>query len=119
MLEMAKQKLQSEMDQNKANGYIQFIGQELLNYLKENPGSASEIMSEGKTIAKSLSAMEVEARKKPRTGNCAMITPDEGMKIILQYFGISMPDVKQHTSQITNDTAKPADNFNIRLEDLL
>lgn len=112
MLERAKEKLKLEMEQNKTNGYIQFIGQSLLDYLGDYPSAAGAILTEGKTIAKSLNAMEAEARKKPRTGNMAMLTPDEGKKIVLEYFGIKTNDVTVKPEHRSND-------FDVKLEDLL
>lgn len=125
MLEKAKEKLRTEMEQNKDNGYIQFIGQALLDHLRNAPGAAEAILTEGKSIAKSLDAMEMAARKKPRKGNCVMLTPDEGMKIILEYFGINAS--AQNTTKIEaasdfQDSAissQQSSDFNIRLEDLL
>jgi hypothetical protein len=114
MVEKAMEKIRTEMEQNKGNGYIQFVGQALLDRLRDIPNNAAAILTEGKTIAKSLDAMAAEAKKKPRFGNCAMITPDEGMKVVLGYFGIDQP------VQIpAGDTAKNDNDFNLKLEDLL
>jgi hypothetical protein len=113
MLEKAKEKLKLEMEQNKDNGYVQFIGQSLLDRLSDMPGEAEAILTEGKTIAKSLDAMAAEAKKKPRIGNCAMLTPDEGIKVVLHYFGIH--DIRS----MSPAPGGPADKFDIKLEDLL
>ncbi|MEN6316716.1 MAG: hypothetical protein ABFD25_20970 [Clostridiaceae bacterium] len=116
MLERAIQKLKTEMQQNQNNGYIQFVGQALIDYIKDIPSAAAAIMADGKTIAKSLEAMSAEAKKKPRIGNMAMLTPDEGIKIVLQYFGINSPCANDGG---TSFTPTHSENFDIKLEDLL
>lgn len=114
MLERAKEKLKLEMEQNKANGYVQFIGQSLIDYLRDDPAAAEAILTEGKTVVKSLGALESEARKKPRISNMAMLTPDEGMKIVLQYFGIKGNDAG--ATPVRDNEKK---DFDVKLEDLL
>lgn len=87
MLEQAIAKLKAEMEANKTNAYVQAIGQFLIEHVKSNPASAEKIMANSKTVAGSLDAMRKEAEKK-RTGNFAILTPQEGFSIALEYFGI-------------------------------
>jgi hypothetical protein len=100
MFEKAKEKLKAEMESKKNNGYVQCIGQFLLEYLDSSRGSAEAILTEGKTIEGSYKAMEVEARNKPRAGNMVMITPDEGYEIIIKYFGIDKPGAAEPKKSI-------------------
>ncbi len=100
MLEQAQAKLQAEMEKEKKNEYVQFIGQFLLGHLGANPGDAERILAADNTILKSLDAMKTAAQKKPRSGNVAMLTPIEGLTVVLKYFGIDkaptvpvMPDM--------------------------
>lgn len=118
MLESAIDKLKTEMQQNQNNGYIQFVGQALIDYIKDIPSAAAAIMADGKTIAKSLNVMSTEAKKKPGIGNMAILTPDEGMKIVLQYFGIAAPAINT-SKDLKPETQKDSNNFDINLEDLL
>lgn len=122
MIERVKEKLKLEMEQNKDNGYVQFIGNALLDRLRDIPSDAEAILTEGKTIVGSFNAMEeaAKAKKDDRSvfqkffnGRCVMIAPDEGIKIVLQYFGIKDYDDAAHNH------GGSVDEFNIRLEDLL
>lgn len=123
MVKKAIEKLRSEMDSNKNNSYIQAVGQYLLSHLESNPDSAEKILVNDKTIAKSLDAMRKVAEKK-KVGNCAVIAPDEGFAIIMDYFGISgvptaqMQPISKPSPDPTPKTA-PTDEFDLKLEDLL
>jgi hypothetical protein len=87
MLAKAIEKLKAEIDGNKNNPYVQVVGEFLLQHLQENPSNAEKIFQEDKTIGKSLSEMEKAAKKK-KVGNCAVLTDQEGFKVVLEYFGI-------------------------------
>jgi len=121
VLEKAKSKIQTEMDQNKTNPYIQAVGGYLLGYLTENPSTytADKILANDKTIAKSLDAMRTEAQKK-KVGNCAVLTDAEGFAIVLKYFGLEPTAVtpKQPPAQAPRPAVNQVD-FNISLDDLL
>lgn len=86
MVEKAMEKLTAEMAQNEMNPYVQVVGQHLIAYLEETPEHASEILSEGKTILKSLDVMRRYAETK-RVGNVTVLTDAEGFAVVLQYFG--------------------------------
>ncbi|MBB6218208.1 hypothetical protein HNQ80_004348 [Anaerosolibacter carboniphilus] len=125
MLEKAISKLRTEMGQNNANPYIQVVGQFLLSHLESNPDTAEKIMNSEKTIAKSLSEMEKEAKKK-KVGNCAVLTDQEGFGIVLKYFGIegqvvNRPiEIKAVEANMAEPTAKKATtDFDVKLEDFL
>jgi hypothetical protein len=113
MLERAKEKLKLEMEQNKDDGYIQFLGQSLLDYMHDIPSAAEAILTEGKTLAKSRTVVENEAKKGPRKDNCSVLRPEKVKEIVLQYFGI------QDDNGQSPNHGGPADEFDIKLEDLL
>ena len=106
-------KIRSEMEQNKADQYVQEVGQYLLDHLKANPRDTEKIAAD-KTIKGSLAEMRKEAEKK-KTGNTAMFTPREGFAIVLQYFGITGAPVNVPASV----PEKKSVGFNVSLDDLL
>lgn len=117
----AVKKLQTEMDLNKNNSYIQAVGQFLLGHLSQHSEDAQKIMIADKTIAKSLNAMRTEAEKK-KSGNCAVLTDQEGFAIVLKYFGIEgAPEVKSTDVPVSQPQPEPAKAaaFDISLDDLL
>jgi len=93
MKAQAIEKIKAEMAANQNNGYFKAVGDYLLNHLEKHPGDAGKIMAEDKTIAKSFKAMEDIARQR-KTGNSACIPPDEGFKIVLDYYGIKAEEQK-------------------------
>jgi hypothetical protein len=119
MVQKAIEKLRSEMDSNKNNYYIQVVGQYLIDHVDEK--SAEKILAVDKTIAKSMDAMRKVAEKK-KVGNCAVLTPDEGFKIVMDYFGITKTPAVQ-AAPISRPAPAPvaptADEFDLKLEDLL
>lgn len=82
------EKLSKEIADNKDNKYIKMIGDYLLNLLKESQTLEVKILIEGKTIKGGIKAMQAVA-KKQAVNNMAMLTDEEGYKIIRKYFGIT------------------------------
>lgn len=122
MIEQAKTKLQAEMDGAKDNAYVQFIGQFILKHVEAHPEDAEKILTEGKTIAKSLDAMRTAASKK-KVGNVAMLTPIEGFTVVLEFFGIkkqlNMADFIPATvtaASAPTPTPQPASDFDVSLD---
>jgi hypothetical protein len=118
MKEQAIQKIQAEMEQNKANAYVQEIGKFLIKYLVGHPDAAEKVMNQDKTIRKSLFFMRDEAKKKQVEG-VAMLTPAEGFSVVLKYYGIEENGIDLAAAPPTPPAAKPADDFNINLDDFL
>lgn len=117
----AIKKLQSEIDANKSNPAISYTGDYLINYIKSNPDSAEKIMAADKTISKAIEEIRKVAEKR-KVSNCAVIAPDEGLKIVLKYFGIDgTPEVKSTAAPVPQPQPEPtkAAAFDISLEDLL
>jgi hypothetical protein len=108
MLNEAIKKIQDEIDNEKNNSYVQYVGKYMIEYLNKNQGYADNILDESKSIKGSLKKMEEEA-KKVKQGNMAMFTPDEGLKIVIEYFGIEF---------IESEPKKQTRNININLDEL-
>jgi hypothetical protein len=87
MIKEASSKIESEMLGKKDNPCIQVVGGFLLKHLDSNPQDAEKILKKDKDIAKSLDEMRKAAEKK-KVGNVAVLTDEEGFKIVLEYFGI-------------------------------
>lgn len=113
MLNEAIKKIQDEIDNEKNNHYVQYVGKYMIEHLNKNQGYAENILDESKSIKGSLKKMEEEA-KKVKQGNMAMFTSDEGLKIVLEYFNIKMveTDPKKDDVQLRR-------NLNINLDELL
>ena len=109
-------KIKTEMEANKNNSYIQVVGGFLLQHLEVNPADAEKILTDDKTIAKSLDEMSKVAQKK-KVGNCAVLTNQEGFEVVLKYFGI---DTKPAPTVIKPvQIVSKVDDFDIKLDDLL
>jgi hypothetical protein len=124
MLEKAIRKIETEMDQNKKNSYVQIVGGFLLQHLNNNPEAAEKMLQEGKTLVKSLDEMKKAAEKK-RVGNCAVLTDEEGFAVVLQYFGVDGKELVE-TPKDKNVVQFPAPavkrssvDFDVDLDDLL
>ena len=87
MLNDAINKLRTEMEEKQDNGYVQYVGNFLIERLAKHPEEADKVILEEKTILGSLEAMKAEASK-VKQNNMAMFTPDEGFKIVMRYFGL-------------------------------
>ena len=115
MYQQAVLKLQSEIEQSKNNPYVQVVGSFLLGHLESNHQDAEKIMTVDKTITKSLDEMQKAAAKK-KVGNYAVLTDQEGLGIVLKYFGIDsavnipVPAAVPQKSKV---------DFDISLDDLL
>ncbi|MFT5871133.1 MAG: hypothetical protein ACI8WT_000031 [Clostridium sp.] len=96
MIEKASEKLKAEIVKSN-DPCIQVIGEFLQQHLQDNHSNAEKILQEGKTIEKSFEEMRKVAAKK-KVGNHAVLTDQEGFRIVLEYFGIE--------SSITNTVSK-------------
>lgn len=121
-MQKATAKIQTEIDKNKSNQYIQVVGQFLLQHLAQHPADAQKINAEDKTIAKNLDAMRNEASKK-KVGNCAVLTDQEGFAVVLKYFGINSAPVATTPAEPPEirpiPPAKPSVDFDVSLNDFL
>ena len=97
MLENAIKKIKDEMEKEN-NPYVKVIGKYLLGVLKDNESAAEKILTEDKTIMKSLKEME-KAAQKVKVGNIGILTDEEGYAIVLKYFDIT----KEINESINNE----------------
>lgn len=106
-MEQAIEKLTTEIEKE-ANPYVKFIGEFLINQVENNPATAEKIMADDKTIVGSLKAMAEKAREVAVNG-MAMLTDEEGFKIVLDYFGIeqSEPVVSKIEEEKVQEDFKP------------
>jgi hypothetical protein len=111
----AIEKIRDEMASNaKQGGYIQVVGDMLLQNLDAHPEAAEKILADGKTIKGSLAAMRTEAQKH-QTDGCGVLTDEEGFAVVLRYYGI---DSKPAPRPAAAPAAK-AVGFDVDLDDLL
>jgi hypothetical protein len=113
MLNEAISKIKAEMAQKNDDSYVQVVGEFLLGYLKDHPGTAERFLDPDKSIEKSLDEMRKAAEKKKK-GNCAVLPDAEGFAIVLNYFGIELAQ-----GGPVEVAAKPKVDFDVNLDDLL
>lgn len=124
MLKKAKEKLQAEMKANAGNSYIQYVGKFLLNHIDKNPEDAEKLTNDEKSIGKSLEAMRKVAQKK-KNGNVAMLTPEEGLTVVLSYYGVKnhvelpTPATKETHTEVKEEPVTVDTDFHVDLDSLL
>ncbi|QLG39375.1 hypothetical protein HW560_15610 [Paenibacillus sp. E222] len=114
-VEQAIAKLKAEMDGTGTNAYIKLIGDFLIKHIQTNPDSAEQVIAADKTIAKSLFAMQAEAKKKA-VGGMAMLTDEEGYAVVLKYFSIEGEVVVEKQEPAAK---QPDRKFDVSLDELL
>lgn len=100
MLNEAIGKITKEMEKNKSNQYVQYVGQYLLDNIKES--NSENILKEGKTIIGSMKHMESMAKKQTE-GNVAILTPDQGFKAVMDYYEIKDASAAEGSKKINID----------------
>lgn len=115
-MQEAVKKLQTEIFSSNNNPYVKVIGEFLIGHIQANPSEASKVLDAEKTIAKSLSAMQAEARQKAVNG-IAMLTDAEGFAIVLKYFEIDGQAIAG--SPVVETVSAKAESFSLSLDDLL
>lgn len=114
MLNEAIKKIEDEMKKEENNEYVQYIGKYLVDHLHKCQDHAQNILTEGKTILGSLKHMQGVVMKK-KSGNVAMLTPEQGFKAVLEYYEIN----DGFTVDVSIGEANPKKKLNIDLDDLL
>lgn len=122
MKEQAIAHLRAEMAKKDKHPYVQLIGDYLVRHIEANPSDASCVMTEGKTIEGSLTAMRTVAEKK-KVGNVGFLSDAEAYAIVLKYYGIR-PDAAAAPAQVPppelrGGTSPIAPDFSVSLEDFL
>ncbi len=93
-MENAIDKLKKEMESNPDNSYVQYVGQYLIDRVKTSTSVAERILADGKTIMGSLDHMRKIASK-VKNNKVAVLTPDEGLKAVEDYYEIQGKHVQQ------------------------
>lgn len=124
MLNEAMEKIKSEMKGNENNPYVQVVGDYLIKHLESFPDNAHLLINPEKSILKSLDEMRKVAASK-KTGNFAMLTPQEGFAVVLDYYGIEPTsdiseevEVEIKLNQPVKDRSSKVD-FNVTLDEFL
>lgn len=94
--EEAENKIRNEM--NNKEGYVQIISQYLLSLVEQSEENAEAVLKNDCSIKKSIDAMKAEAKKKSKNG-IAVMTDEEGFKIIRKYYCIG---IDKETSKVIN-----------------
>ena len=118
MLNEAITKLETEMGEKQENTYIQYVGNYMVDYLKNHPDHAEKILVEDKTLSGSMKHMEGVARKKKGRG-AVVLTDAEGFKAVLDYYGIEEKEVPEPAPASPKPKSKPKRKVDISLDDLL
>ena len=117
MMNEAIKKLEDEMKKEAANAYVQYVGQKLLEHVEMHHECAEKIIRDGLTIKGSLKKMRDEASK-VKVDNMAMFTPDQGMKIVFDYFGIEAGSQVDLETVNTPATVKSSKLLDINIDEL-
>ncbi len=122
LINKAIEKLNSEMDKEDKKE-IRVIGEFLIQQVNGNEEVAKAILTEGKTIMKSLDEMKKVAKQRAING-CAVIEDAEGFKIVMDYFGINKKiDIKNNETKVVsiNDYKEKStlEGIDINLDDIL
>lgn len=113
----AEKKIHDEM--NNADGCVKVVGKYLLDLVSQSEENAEAVLNKKCSIKKSLDVMKTEVKKKAKNG-MAVLTDEEGFKIIRKYYGIGKPD-EENPKIIKLDTGKiiPDVVLDIDLDSLL
>lgn len=116
MINQAIEKIKAEMEENK-NPYTEIIGNYVIQQIQVNPQVAEAVINKEKSLTGSLEAMRKEASK-VKQGNVAVLTDEQGFKIIRDYFGFE--NIKNNEiPEYKEEVKKPNDDFNISLDDFI
>jgi len=93
MLEKAIEKIRDEMAANADHGYIQHVGGYVTTHLRNHPEDAEAVLAEEKTLKGSYKVMQKFAKEHADHG-CYAMPPEEGYKIVGEYFGFGNTESK-------------------------
>ena len=96
-MEKAIDAIRDEMAGKAKDLNVQYVGEQLTKHIMAHPADAPKFYAEGKNIEGALKKLEAYAQKHmQKNGNTglACIDPEEGMRIILEYYGIKVGEAK-------------------------
>lgn len=119
-VQKAIEKLRSEIDKNKKDGFVEVIGEFLIKTVQDNSEASEKILVKDKTISGSINEMSKEARKKSINGH-AMLSDQEGFQIVLKYFGINAaaPESEPEIKKEPKIEESKATDFSYSLDDFM
>lgn len=122
LVSKAMEKINLEMNKEN-NPYVKVIGEFLIQQVNGNEDIARAILTEGKTIMKSLDEMKKVAKQRAING-CAVIGDEEGFEIVKDYFGIKKKlDIKNSETKVVNindyKEKSTLEGIDINLDDIL
>lgn len=121
MLEQAIAKIRAEMEANKSDAYVQGAGTLLIRYLGVHPAASEKVLAKDVTLKKAVQAMEAEAKRRAvgvSNGRVCWMSDEEGMAIVLEYFGIQATPAETH-APLEAAVHKSTSAFTVNLDDLL
>lgn len=118
MINQVIEKIKAEMEENK-NPHTEIIGNYVIQQIQVNPQVAEAVINKEKSLTGSLEAMRKEASK-VKQGNVAVLTDEQGFKIIRDYFGFENIQTNIH-EQVPIKVTKEVkdDDFNVSLNDFI
>lgn len=115
-LHLALEKLDKEIEKEKEkNAVIQVIGNYVVQLISDCPEKAELVLNKEKTLKGAYEAMR-KAAEKVKVGNCAVLSDDEGFRIVREYFGIGNEPVLSKEPVVRNNSDK---KLSLNLDDLL
>lgn len=113
-LHLALGKLDNEIEKEK-NNIIQVIGNFMVQHITDFPEDAELVLAEGKSLKGAYEAMR-KAAEKVKVGNCAVLSDDEGFRIVREYYGVGN---KSASSKEVVEKKAADKRLNLDLDDLL
>ena len=113
IIEQAIEKVKEEMK----NSSLKIIGEYVLKHLEVNKNAAKNIVEGKKNLKGSIDAMRREAEK-VKVGNMAILTEEEGFKIVDKYFGFVGVQEEMEVREAPKEELKTKKKFSMGLEDL-
>jgi hypothetical protein len=113
MLKDALTKIQAEVTAAPTKQYLAVIGGFMMDRIRNHPEDAEKVLVEGKTLAGGLNAMK-ELAKKNQSDGCGILTEEQGFTVVLEYFGIHVPQKADQAAQVVQDAG-----FSVDLDALL
>ena len=104
-MERAMDAIRDEMAAKAKDLNVQYVGEQLTRHIMAHPADAPKFYEAEKTIEGAMKKLEEYARQH-KSGSMACVDPDTGMRIILEYYGVTAGEAK--TEAPRRSAAKPA-----------
>jgi hypothetical protein len=87
-METAMDAIRDEMAKKPKDLNVQYVGERLTRHIMDHPADAGKFYAAGKTIEGAMKKLEDYARQH-KNGSMACVDPETGMRIILEYYGVT------------------------------